>query len=366
MKKTSLTLAFFITISLNAKIPEVLLFEKARFDTIIDGKPVSLYTITNGTITAQITNYGGYVVSIFTPDKENVYHNLVTGYDNIHPYPFANCGQIGPALGRFANRIANGTFTIDNITYNVTKNSGAHTLHGGNNGFDRTVWSVEKIKKNSVTMSCVLPDGTDGFPGNLKTTLTYSITKENGLSIDYKAKTDKPTVINLSNHTFFNLNGNGQGDIFDHILTIFSDSITELDRNNIPTGKILPISGTAYDFSIPEKIGERIGISPIATQQQEGLPAKVRSFDINYVLNHTKPDKIELVATLYSPLSGRTLEVLNNHPGLQLYTGARTAIALESQMYPDSPNHKNFPSTLLRPGETYKHTCIYRFSNKTE
>lgn len=359
---TAITAALMFSIALQSKEIDLPLVEKAAFDTVIDGKNVSLYTISNGKIAAQITNYGGYIISLFAPDKNGEYANLVKHYDKIDKYPTANCGQVGPSLGRFANRIANAQFTLDGTTYNITQNSGQHVLHGGNKGFDHIVWDVVKVKKDALVLSCVLPDGTDGFPGTLTTTLTYSITKDNGLSIAYEATTDKPTVVNLSHHVYYNLNGDGNGDIMEHQLYINSDEITETDRSNIPTGKFIKVQGTAYDFKNPIAIGLRS-----ASGGGFGQPVpegKVRNFDNNFVLNHSDKNKVEVVATVYSPQSGRFLEVLNDKPGLQVYTGARTAIALESQNFPDAPNHDNFPSSVLRPGEKYRHTCIYRFSIK--
>ena len=360
----TITAALLSCVCVNSKTLDLPLVEEAAFDTIIDGKNVSLYTISNGKIAAQITNYGGYIISLFAPDKNGEYANLVKHYDNIDKYPTANCGQVGPALGRFANRIANAQFELDGTIYNITKNSGQHVLHGGNQGFDHIVWDVVNVKKNALVLSCILPDGTDGFPGTLTTTLTYYITKDNGLSIVYEATTDKATVVNLSHHVYYNLNGDGQGDIMEHQLYINSDEITETDRNNIPTGKFINVQGTAYDFKSPIAIGQRT-----ASGGGFGQPVpegKVRNFDNNFVLNHSDNNKVEIVATVYSPQSGRFLEVLNDKPGLQVYTGAQTAIALESQNFPDAPNHDNFPSSVLRLGETYKHTCIYRFSTKSE
>lgn len=342
--------------------PQTELLDAAGFDTVISGKPVALYTISRGDITAQITNWGGYVVSLMAPDKDGNVVNLIPHMSQVKRYLNANCGQYGPALGRFANRIANGKFSIDGVEYQITKNSGQHTLHGGSAGFDHIVWDVVKVRKDRLVLKSVLADGTDGFPGTLTTILTYSITKDGGLSISYEATTDKKTVVNLSNHTYFNLNGAGNGDIMGHQLTINADRITETDRSNIPTGKFLNVEGTAYDFRKATLIGDRTAQGGGFGQQAQQDPMKVRNFDNNFVLNHDKDGRIELVATLYSEESGRKLEVLNNHPGLQVYTGARNAIALESQMFPDSPNHPEFPNTVLEPGRKYEHTVIYRFS----
>jgi len=374
MKKISFKLfalaAVVCCMSASAAKPKFPLIDKAPYDTVIDGKKVALYTIQKGKVAAQIINYGGFVVGLYSPDKNGEYANLVNHYDNIKQYMNYNMGMIGPALGRYANRIANGKFTLDGVEYNITKNSGQHTLHGGAKGFDHTVWTVVKAKKDKLILSCVLPDGLDGFPGTLTTTLTYSITKDGGLQISYEATTDKATVVNLSNHTYFNLDGAGNGDIMDHELMINAAFITETDRSNIPTGDWGLVDGSPYDFQKPVRIGDR-QYSPAPGQGGRGgfggfgqVPeGMVRNYDNNFCLVHTGSG-VEMVASLYSPKSGRYMEVWNNHPGLQVYTGARTAIALESQMFPDSPNHDSFPSTVLRPGEKYQHTVIYKLSVK--
>ncbi|MBO4656835.1 MAG: galactose mutarotase [Bacteroidales bacterium] len=346
------------------------LLDKAAFDTEIDGKPVSLYTITNGRITAQVTNYAGYIVGIYTPDKDGNYANVVSHNDSIQLYTRGfSRNPLGAALGRYANRIGNASFTLDGVKYELTKNNGAHTLHGGTKGFDHTVWDVEKVTDNSVVMSCVLPDGTDGFPGTLKTTLTFAITKDDGVSISYEATTDKPTVCNLSHHVYFNLDGCPAENVNDHVVSINADQITEVDASLIPTGKLLPVEGTAYDLRTPTRIGDRQFSMPfgrfVPGQPMPEVPeGMVRSYDNNFCLNHTAAGKLEEVATVYSPASGRYMEVFNNQPGLQLYTGGRTALALESQLYPDCPNQPDFPSSVLRPGEKYKHTVVYKFSTK--
>ncbi len=383
-KHLTLLTALLLSLPLLATKSIVPLYEKTAFDTIMDGQKVSLYTITNGTVTAQITNYGAFLVGLYAPDKEGQYQNLVTSYPTIHQYPRYNLGQIGPSVGRYANRIANGTFTLDGQTYNITKNNGQHTLHGGAKGFDHVVWKVLKASKKKLVLQCVLPDGADGFPGNLTTIMTYAITKDNGLSITFESTTDKTTVVNTTCHSYFNLDGVGNGDIMDYELQIQADNITESDATNIPTGKLLSVAGTPYDFRQPVRLGDRIAPMPQRPQggprpqggqggqrpqfggfQPQPVPeGMVRQYDNNFCLTHKDNSKIEKVVSVYSPKSGRVMELWNNHPGLQVFTGARTAIALESQMYPDSPNHPEFPSTILRPGEKYSHTCIYKFSVK--
>ena len=342
--------------------------DASAFKTTIDGKAVDLYTLSNDKVTVQITNYGGFVVSMLAPDRNDKYTNIVTHYNNIREYQNFNLGMVGPALGRFANRIANAKFTLDGKEYNLTKNAREHILHGGNKGFDHVVWDVVSSDSKKLVLKCVLPDGADGFPGNLTTTLTYSLTDDNGLSIAYEATTDKPTVVNLSNHSYFNLNGTGVGDIMNHTLYVEADKITETTQDGIPTGKFLDVAGTAYDFKSGCRIGDRQmqfkgGFFPFG-QRIEIPEGKVMQYDNNFCVTHKAKKGVEKVASLYSPESGRVLEVWNDHPGLQVYTGARSAIALESQMYPDSPNHKEFPSTVLRPKQKYTHTCIYKMGVK--
>jgi aldose 1-epimerase len=347
------------------------LLDKSAFETEIDGKPVSLYTITNGRITAQITNFGGYIVGIYTPDRDGNYTNVVGHNDNIQQYRTFSRNPVGSSLGRYANRIGHASFTIDGTEYNVTRNNGEHSLHGGSKGFDHTVWDVEEVKDDSVVLSCVLEDGLDGFPGTLKTFLTFSITEDDGVSVNYSATTDKPTVCNLSHHVYFNLNGFPADNVLDHVVYINADAITEVDSGLIPTGTILPVEGTPFDFRTPVALVER-QVSTPAGRPAPGTPmpavpeGMVRSYDQNFCLNHSGAGKMDLVASVYSPSSGRFMEVYNNQPGLQFFTGNRVAMALESQLYPDTPNHPEFPGNcaILRPGETYHHTVIYKFSTK--
>ena len=343
------------------------LLDASAFETEIDGKPVSLYTISNGEITAQITNYAGYIVGLYVPDKDGNYDNVVSHNNTIEEYLAPSRNPLGAALGRYANRIANATFTLDGTEYNLVKNNGENTLHGGLKEFNHLVWDVDEVNASSLVLSCTLEDGLEEFPGNLKTVLTFSLTKDNALSINYEAVTDKPTVCNLSHHVYFNLDGAGTGEVLEHELMVNADSITEVDGALIPTGNILPVEGTVFDFRKPVLIGDRqVATQPVVPGQPmpeipEGM---VRSYDQNFCLNHTAEGIVELVATLYSPKTGRFMEVLNNQPGLQVFTGNKVAIALESQKYPDSPNHPEFPSTVLRPGEKYNHTIEYRFSIK--
>lgn len=370
--KQSLKLYLFIIMtatlsSIPAGAQNLPLVDESSFNTAVDGKHIGLYTITNGTITAQITNYHGYIVGLFTPDRNGAYSNIVGHNETFEAYKSYNGTPCGPALGRYANRIGGASFTLDGVKYSLTANEKGNILHGGRYGFDNVIWDVESVEKDRLVLSCTLEDGLDGFPGNLKTFLTFSITGDNALSIDFKATTDKPTVCNLSHHVYFNLNGSDAADVLDHILSINADSVTQVSDALIPTGKILPVEGTPFDFRQPVRIGDRQSgnSDALGAALEHSFPdGQVRIYDQNFCLNHSDLDKVEAVATLYSPASGRLLEMFNNHPGLQIYTGGLPTIALESQRYPDSPNHPDFPSAVLRPGETYSHTILYKFSVK--
>lgn len=357
------------------KKSEPVLLDKAAFDTEVDGKPVSLYTLDSGNgLKVQVTNYGLRVVSIWTADKDGSYADVAVGYESIARY-LDNKGErfMGPVVGRYANRIAKGQFQLDGVTYNLPINNNGQTLHGGLKGFDMVAWDVKEATDKSVHFSYVSVDGEEGFPGTVNVDVIYSVTPDNGFKIAYKATTDKPTVINLSNHAFFNLKGDGGGTITDNILTINASATTPVDSVLIPSGEITSVEGTPFDFRTPIAIGARINIDD--AQLKNGL-----GYDHNWVLDRKTDNEVELAVTLYEPASGRVMEVYTDQPGLQFYSGNffdgsatskygkaigfREALALETQKFPDSPNHPNFPSTRLNPGETYTHTCIYKFSSK--
>jgi aldose 1-epimerase len=352
---------------------KVALLGKAAFDTEIDGRSVSLYTLESGNgIWLQVTNYGLRVVSLWTPDKNGNYADVATGYQTIERY-INNDGErfLGPVVGRYANRIANGTFHLDGTEYRLPLNNNGQTLHGGLHGLDRVVWDVESSSGNAISFSYLSPNGDEGFPGALRISVEYRLTPANEFTITYVAETDKPTVVNLSNHAFFNLKGEGNGQITDHVLTINAGYTTPVDSLLIPSGDITPVDGTPFDFRTATPIGERIDNDNL--QLKNG-----RGYDHNWVLNRTTDSEVEKAVTVYEPASGRVLEVFTDQPGLQFYSGNffdgkvngkygkpigfREAFALETQKFPDSPNHANFPSTRLNPGETYRHTCIYKFS----
>lgn len=354
---------------------DVPLLDAKNFETEVDQKKVSLYTLESGKgIYMQVTNFGARVVTLFTPDRNGHYEDIVLGYENIDRY-VNNTGErfLGSVVGRYANRVAEGKFTIDSVSYQLPINNNGQTLHGGLKGLDMVVWNVDKVTKNEIVLSYTSPDGEEGFPGNLTIIMTYSLTADNEFKVDYKATTDKPTVVNLSHHSFFNLRGEGNGTITDHILTINADNITPINDVLIPTGEFLPVDSTPFDFRQPTRIGERIDADN--EQLKNGL-----GYDHNWVISKEKQDVVKHVATLYEPEFGRVMEVWTDQPGIQFYSGNffdgktagkygknlnfRESVALETQKFPDSPNQPNFPSTRLDPGQEYIQHCVYKFSTR--
>ena len=332
-----------------------------------DGTAVDLYSLTDGKIEVRITNYGGIVVSLRTPDRNGKIDDVVLGYDSFDGY-IANPAYFGAIIGRYANRIAHGTFQLDGKTYHVPKNDGDNALHGGIHGFNKVVWTAREIK-DGIELSYVSPDGDQGFPGALTTTVRYSL-EGSTLRIEYSATTDKDTVLNLTNHSYFNLAGQGKGEVLAHVVKIDASKITPVDSSLIPTGELKPVDGTPFDFRTPHAIGERIEAND--SQLKFGL-----GYDENFVLNH--PDgQLSEAAEVYEPTTGRILKVLTDQPGLQLYSGnhldgsitgkggvvykPRFAFCLETQHFPDSPNHANFPSTELKPGQKFHSITEYQFS----
>lgn len=352
---------------------ELPLFKKSAFNTEIEGKQISLYTLksTSG-LTMQVTNLGARVVSLWVPDKNGKFEDIVLGYESIDRY-ILNKGErfLGPVVGRYANRIAKGQFELDGTTYQLPINNNGQALHGGLKGLDMVVWNVDKVTDNEIQMSYVSPDGEEGFPGTMKLSLTYVLTPENEFKITYAATTDKATVINLSHHGLFNLKGEGNGTITDHILTINASNTTPVDSVLIPSGEIASVEGTPFDFRKPTVIGERINTENEQLKNGAG-------YDHNWVIDRKTDKDVEFVASVYEPVSGRKMEVWSDQPGVQFYSGNffdgtvsgkygkplkyREAFALETQHFPDSPNHPNFPTTRLNPEETYTQTCIYKFS----
>ena len=352
---------------------KVQLIDAANFNKEVDGKQVSLYTLHNGDITMQVTNYGGRVVALWMPDRKKNFEDVTLGYDNIDKY-LNNKGEryLGAVVGRCANRIAGGSFTLNDSVYQLPKNDGNNTLHGGDLGTDKVVWDVVSANDSALVMHVVLPDGQDGFPGNLDITMTYTLTKDNEFRIDYLATTDQPTLCNLSNHTFFNLKGEGNT-VLDHQLQINSNWILPVDEALIPTGNFLSVKNTPFDFSEMHAIGDNIDADHFQLANGHG-------YDHNWIINSAVDGKIVPVATLYEPVSGRMLEVFSDQSGLQFYSGNffdgeaqgkwgkhlyRGAVALETQIFPDAIHQDNFSiKPVLNPGEQYTHTCIYKFSVK--
>lgn len=334
-----------------------------------------MYTLKNAHgVELQAMNYGGIIVSLRVPDRKGESTNIVLGHDKLEGY-IPNPPYLGAIVGRYANRIANGTFTLDGKTYTLPKNDGPNTLHGGTTRtFDKVVWDAEPVPgKNAVAFSYLSKDGEEGFPGNLKVKVTYTLTDGNALLIDYEATTDKATPINVSQHSYFNLKGAGNGDILDHEVTINADRFTPVDKNLIPTGELRAVKGTPMDFTTPTKIGARIDDNYEQLQLGHG-------YDHNYVLN-AKPEQngLVLAARVTAPSTGRILEVWTTQPGVQFYSGnfldgsvsgnggvynRRYGFCLETQHFPDSPNHPNFPNTILKPGETFHQKTVFKFSAK--
>ncbi|HXE65145.1 MAG TPA: aldose epimerase family protein [Bryobacteraceae bacterium] len=332
-----------------------------------EGEAVTLYTLKNAQgAEARISTYGGVVVSLKVPDRSGMMGDVVAGFDNFDDY-LKPPPYFGAIIGRYGNRIGNARFSLNGTEYTLPKNDGANTLHGGLRGFDKRIWTANPQSAQSIELSYKSADGEEGFPGNLSAVVTYTLTDANELRIDYSAATDKDTVVNLTNHSYFNLAGDG--DILDHEVVINADRFTPVNSGLIPTGELKSVAGTPFDFRTANKIGERID------RKDEQLVFG-RGYDHNWVLNRSGSG-LELAAKVTDSKSGRVLDVLTTEPGLQFYTGnfldgtlkgkgktytRRSAFCMETQHFPDSPNKPNFPSTLLRPSQTYRTTTVYRFS----
>ena len=332
----------------------------------IDGKEVFLYTLTNSKgVQVKISTYGGTVTSWTAPDKHDKVSNIVLGFDSLSGY-LAKPPYFGALIGRYGNRIAKGKFKIDTTQYTLATNNGANHLHGGNKGFDKVLWDANTISDTVATLllSYTSKDGEEGYPGNLKVSVRYILTDDDELKIEYNATTDKPTPVNLTNHSYFNLTGNAVNTILDHILMIAADNYTPVDSTLIPTGEIKSVKGTAFDFTSPKKIGRDIA-------------AVQGGYDHNFVLNK-KDTSLQKVAVVSDSISGRSLEVYTTQPGIQFYTGnfldgtfktregnpinKNAALCLETQHFPDSPNEPAFPTTILQPGQNYHSLTVYKLT----
>jgi aldose 1-epimerase len=339
----------------------------------VEGRAITLYTLTNSHgMEVRAMNYGGIIVSIRVPDRNGEFADVVLGHETLDGYR-PNPPYFGAIVGRYANRIANGTFALDGQTYTLPRNDGPNTLHGGTKGFDKVVWDSEPLKgRTGVAFSYFSKDGEEGFPGNLRVKVIYTLTSPDTLEIDYEATTDKATPINLSQHSYFNLKGEGNGDILDHEIMINADRFTPVDKNLIPTGELRPVKGTPFDFTTQTKIGARIDDNYDQLVLGHG-------YDHNFVITRQGRGLV-LAARVYEPTSGRRLEVSTTQPGVQFYTGnfldgtisgkqghiykRRYGFCLETQHFPDSPNHPSFPTTILRPGETFREKTVFKFSAK--
>jgi aldose 1-epimerase len=350
------------------------LLKREAFQDTVNGKATDLYVLTNkNNVHAYFTNYGGRLVGLLVPGKDGKMVDVVLGFDNVRKYVNAKEPYFGAAIGRFGNRIAKGKFAINGQQYMLTKNNGPNTLHGGKKGFQNVVWEAEVISPKSVRFRYLSKDGEEGFPGNLQASITYSLNDNNGLEIEYEATTDKTTVVNLTNHAYFNLNGEGSGTINNHVLQINADQYTPVDSTLIPTGSISPVAGTPFDFTKAIAIGTWLNES--GEQLKFG-----KGYDHNFVLRGGKTKGLKTAAIVSGDQSGIIMQVMTQEPGLQFYggnfmkgkntfksgakDGYRTAFCLETQHFPDSPNQTNFPSTVLEPGKKYYTKSEYRFRVK--
>jgi len=355
---------------------------QAPFGTI-NGRPVTVYTLTNSSgMELRATNYGGIILSLLVPDRNHQLGDVVLGFDSLPPYATVS-PYFGALIGRYGNRIARARFTLDGHTYTLAKNNGPNSLHGGKIGFNKVIWAAAPFQKPDgvgIVLTRTSPDGEEGYPGNLKVTVSYTLTDSNEVIFDYRATTDKATPINLTQHSYFNLS-DGDSTILGQVVMINADSFTPVDSTQIPTGEIKSVANTPFDFRTPIKIGARIDENDDQLKIGKG-------YDHNFVLrkdsatgsDHDTTAGMTLAATVYDPASGRMMKVYTTEPGLQFYTGNfldgtlmgkggvvykhRSGFAMEMQHFPDSPNHANFPSTILRPGEQYHSRSIYKFSVK--
>lgn len=383
MKKLPLVLAMVLgtllavscrTKEKKAEQPEVKgLIPAENFQDSIDNKAVSLYTVTNSNgMVMQVTNFGARVVSLFAPDKSGKLEDIVQGHDHLKGYTDNSERYYGAAIGRYGNRIGDATFKLGDETYKLAPNDNGNTLHGGPKGYHNVVWDVAAQTDSSLTFHYISPDGEEGYPGELDITMVYTLTSDNEFAITYEAVTDLQTVVNLTHHSYFNLSGNLASSINNHLLQILADGYTPVDGGLIPTGEVAPVAETPMDFTTPTAIGERVE----ADFEQLKLGG---GYDHNWALRESD-EKIKLAATVFDPTSGRYMEVFTDQPGIQFYGGNfidgsyagkggvvyphRSALCLETQHFPDSPNKPQFATTVLNPDETYRHVCIYKFSTK--
>ena len=349
----------------------VIIPDKAKFDTVVDTKPVTLYYLRNkNNFQAAVTNYGARMVGFVLPDKDGKLRDIVVGFDNVKDYITAKERYYGCIVGRFGNRIAKGQFTLDGKTYQLDLNNGVNTLHGGRTGFHSRVWDAVQPDSQTLVLTYIAADGEEGYPGKMTTQVTYKLTDDNELQISYEISTDKKTIVNVTNHNYWNLNGEGSGSINNHELQIKAAKYTPVDSTLIPTGKLEPVAGTPFDFTIFHKIGERVEADNIQLKYGKG-------YDHNFVLDKGITAEPELITTLKGDLSGIVMDIYTTEPAIQFYGGNfmeslhtlktgvkddyRTALCLETQHYPDSPNQPAFPTTVLEPGKKYVSKTVHKF-----
>ena len=338
--------------------------QKARFGTLSDGRAVDIFTLTNKNgVEARVSSWGAALVSLKIPDRTGKLADVVLGLDTAEAYE--QSGTVaGASVGRYANRIAGGSFVLDGVTYSLAKNNGPNTLHGGIKGFHKQLWTAEPLASDDgVVLTYVSADAEEGFPGALTLKVTYRLAADNALSITYDATTTKPTVINFTNHSYFNLSGHRETPITGEILSINADHYTPVDDTLIPTGEIRPVAGSPFDFRAPIAVGTYLAEADVQMKRTKG-------YDLNWVLNQPKTGALTSAAVVSDPISGRVMEVKTTEPGVQFFTGnilepasgpARFALCLETQHFPDSPHHANFPTTVLRPGESYHSETVFAF-----
>ncbi len=346
--------------------------DRAKFETVVEGKPTHLYVLSNGRgMEVCVTNYGGRIVSVMVPDKDGHPTDVVLGHDSIADYINID-GNFGALIGRYGNRINQGRFKIGEDEYQLPRNNYGHCLHGGPKGFHNSMWDANQPNDSTLELRLMSPDGDAGFPGNLDVKVIYSITADNALKLSYTAETDKPTIVNLTNHSYFNLSGDASTNVLDEYVQVNADAFTTIDSTFMTTGEIRNVDGTPFDFREPKQVGQDIDTND--EQLHNGL-----GYDHNMILN-TNGDSTVVAASIYDPTSGIVMEVYTTEPGIQFYTGNfldgkvkgkrgvnyphRGAICMETQHFPDSPNKPNFPSVRLNPGETYHSLCVYKFSTK--
>ena len=345
--------------------------KKQGFGTTKDGKEALLYTLSNKNgMEISVTDYGAHLVSVLVPDKDGKKRDVVLGFDSVTGYE-TDGSHFGATIGRNGNRIAGAAFELHGKTYQLAKNENNNNLHSGPDGYDYRLWNVEEADDSAVTFVLMSPDGDQGFPGNFEVSVTYTLTDENAVEIHYEGSCDQDTVVNMTNHSYFNLNG--EGDVLGQKLRIYASRYLEGNNETCPTGNILPVAGTPMDFRRPAPIGSRLDADFEQLRHGHG-------YDHNWVLSRRSAHDLELAATVYEPAAGRYMEVWTTEPGIQFYGGnffdgslagkggksygRRASLALETQHFPDSPNHPGFPSTVLGPGQRYRHVCVYKFSTR--